>query len=149
FTSTEGSQLTKCTHALRRIFMDQKLSQINAKYLYFTSKYRQVLIQKNNYLKQLAKGKAKDQVFLDVLSDQLAGIAAEVVFRRFKFLKYLSHYASDAYAHISLGSEQLSIAYHPSVADIQADDSTEEIYQKILASYARNKASEIRKGTTT
>ncbi|MCT7689461.1 MAG: DNA replication and repair protein RecF, partial [Lactobacillus crispatus] len=50
---------------------------------------------------------------------------------------------------ISLGSEQLSIAYHPSVADIQADDSTEEIYQKILASYARNKASEIRKGTTT
>ncbi|TAR19726.1 DNA replication/repair protein RecF, partial [Lactiplantibacillus plantarum] len=79
-------------------------------------------------------GKAKDQVFLDVLSDQLAGIAAEVVFRRFKFLKYLSHYASDAYAHISLGSEQLSIAYHPSVADIQADDSTEEIYQKILAS---------------
>lgn len=147
--SPEDLELIKGAPALRRRFMDQEFGQINAEYLYFASKYRQVLIQKNNYLKQLAKGKAKDQVFLDVLSDQLAGIAAEVVFRRFKFLKYLSHYASDAYAHISLGSEQLSIAYHPSVADIQADDSTEEIYQKILASYARNKASEIRKGTTT
>lgn len=129
--------------------MDQEFGQVNPEYLYFASKYRQVLLQKNNYLKQLAKGKAKDQVFLDVLSDQLAGIAAEVISRRFKFLTYLSHYASDAYAHISLGGEKLTIAYHPSVSDIAADDTTEEMYQKILASFARNKQTEIRKGTTT
>lgn len=83
------------------------------------------------------------------MSDQLAGIAAEVISRRFKFLRYLSHYASDAYAHISLGGEKLAIAYHPSVSDIEADDNTETIYQKILASFERNKATEIRKGTTT
>ncbi|MDH5100516.1 DNA replication/repair protein RecF [Lactobacillus kefiranofaciens] len=147
--SPEDLELIKGAPALRRRFMDQEFGQINAEYLYFVSKYRQVLLQKNNYLKQLAKKQEKDLVFLDVLSDQLAGIAAEVISRRFKFLTYLSHYASDTYAHISLGSERLTIAYHPSVSDIEAGDTTEEIYQKILASFQRNKQSEIRKGTTT
>ncbi|ABX26301.1 MAG: DNA replication/repair protein RecF [Lactobacillus helveticus] len=147
--SPEDLELIKSAPALRRRFMDQEFGQINAEYLYFASKYRQVLLQKNNYLKQLAKGKTKDQVFLDVLSDQLAGIAAEVIFRRFKFLRYLSHYASDVYAHISLGGEKLAIAYHPSVSTIEADDTVEEIYQKILANFERNKAVEMRKGTTT
>lgn len=147
--SPEDLELIKSAPALRRRFMDQEFGQINAEYLYFASKYRQVLLQKNNYLKQLAKGKTKDQVFLDVLSDQLAGIAAEVIFRRFKFLRYLSHYASNAYAHISLGGEKLAIAYHPSVSTIEADDTVEEIYQKILANFERNKAVEMRKGTTT
>lgn len=147
--SPEDLELIKGAPSLRRRFMDQEFGQINAEYLYFASKYRQVLIQKNNYLKQLAKGKAKDQVFWSFFLISYAGICGRIVYRRFKFLTYLSHYASDAYTHISLGSEKLSIAYHPSVSDITADDTTEEIYQKILNSFNRNKASEIRKGTTT
>ncbi|RVU71493.1 MULTISPECIES: DNA replication/repair protein RecF [Lactobacillus] len=146
--SPEDLDLIKGAPSLRRRFMDQEFGQINAEYLYFASKYRQVLIQKNNYLKQLAKGEAKDQIFLDVLSDQLAGIAAEVISRRFKFLKYLSHSASLAYQEISLAGEKLTLTYHPSVAGINADDSTESIYQKVLANYQKNKQTEIRKGTT-
>ena len=61
--SPEDLELIKGAPALRRRFMDQEFGQINAEYLYFASKYRQVLLQKNNYLKQLAKGKTKDQVF--------------------------------------------------------------------------------------
>lgn len=146
--SPEDLELIKGAPALRRRFMDQEFGQINPEYLYFASKYRQVLFQKNNYLKQLAKGQAKDQIFLDVLSDQLAGLAAEIIVRRFKFLKYLSHAASEAYEHISLASEKLTLAYHPSVSEITADDTTEEIYHKVKASFQKNKAQEIRKGTT-
>lgn len=146
--SPEDLELIKGAPALRRRFMDQEFGQINAEYLYFASKYRQVLAQKNNYLRQLVKGKAHDQIFLDVLSDQLAGIAAEVIVRRFKFLKFLSHYASDAYKHISLAHEKLTIVYHPSVSNINAKDSTENIYHKILDNFQKNKAMEIKKGTT-
>ncbi|ARD06149.1 DNA replication/repair protein RecF [Lactobacillus amylolyticus] len=146
--SPEDLELIKGAPALRRRFMDQEFGQINAEYLYFASKYRQVLFQKNNYLKQLAKGQAKDQIFLDVLSDQLAGIAAEVISRRFKFLRYLSHSASDAYEHISLASEKLAIAYHPSVSNITGDDNTETIYHKVLNNFQKTKEMEIRKGTT-
>ncbi|WEV51151.1 DNA replication/repair protein RecF [Lactobacillus sp. ESL0731] len=146
--SPEDLDLIKGAPALRRRFMDQEFGQINPEYLYFASKYRQVLQQKNNYLKQLAKGQAHDQLFLDVLADQLAGIAAEVIVRRFKFLKYLRTYARDAYAHISTGGEELTVTYRPSVPEVTADDSTEEIYQKLLANFKKNKAAEMRKGTT-
>lgn len=146
--SPEDLDLIKGAPALRRRFMDQEFGQVNAEYLYFASKYRQVLLQKNNYLKQLSRGQAKDEVFLDVLSDQLSGIAAEIIFRRFKFLEYLSHAASDAYEHISLASEKLAIAYHPSVASIEVDDDTETIYQKILENFKKTKQMEIKKGTT-
>lgn len=146
--SPEDLELIKGAPALRRRFMDQEFGQINPEYLYFASKYRQVLFQKNNYLKQLAKGKAKDQIFLDVLSDQLAGLAAEIIVRRFKFLKYLSHAASVAYEHISLASEKLTLVYHPSVNEITAEDTIEEIYHKVKANFQRNKEQEIRKGTT-
>ena len=146
--SPEDLDLIKGAPALRRKFMDQEFGQVNAEYLYFASKYRQVLVQKNNYLKQLSRGQAKDELFLDVLSDQLAGIAAEVIFRRFKFLKYLSQAASDAYDHISLASEKLTIAYHPSIGTIKDEDSTEEIYQKVLENFKKTKKMEIKKGTT-
>lgn len=146
--SPEDLELIKGAPSLRRRFMDQEFGQINSEYLYFASKYRQVLMQKNNYLKQLSKGQAKDRVFLDVLSDQLAGVAAEIISRRFKFLEYLSHAASQAYDHISLASEKLTITYHPSVSTIKAADTTEEIYHKVLANYQKTKEMEIRKGTT-
>lgn len=146
--SPEDLELIKGAPSLRRKFMDQEFGQVNSEYLYFASKYRQVLIQRNNYLKQLMKGKTNDQVFLDVLSDQLSGIAAEIIFRRFKFLKYLSRAASGAYEHISLGSEKLTVAYHPSVSTVVEDDETEAIYHKILANFNKIKNMEIRKGVT-
>ena len=146
--SPEDLELIKGAPALRRKFMDQEFGQINSEYLFFASKYRQVLAQKNNYLKKLAKGQAKDQIFLDVLSDQLAGIAAEIISRRFKFLEYLSNFASEAYEHISLASEKLTIAYRPSISGIKSSDSTEEIYHKVLHNFQKTKIMEMKKGTT-
>ena len=146
--SPEDLELIKGAPTLRRKFMDQEFGQINSEYLFFASKYRQVLAQKNNYLKKLAKGQAKDQIFLDVLSDQLAGIAAEIISRRFKFLEYLGDFASEAYEHISLASEKLTIAYRPSISGIKSSDSTEEIYHKVLHNFQKTKIMEMKKGTT-
>lgn len=146
--SPEDLELIKGAPSLRRKFMDQEFGQINSEYLYFASKYRQVLQQKNNYLKQLARGQAKDQIFLDVLSDQLAGIAAEIIFRRVQFLNYLNDQAQEAYEHISLASEKLTIRYRPSVSEIKPSDSVEEIYQKLQLAFKNNKAAEIKKATT-
>lgn len=146
--SPEDLDLIKGAPTLRRKFMDQEFGQVNSEYLFFASKYRQVLQQRNNYLKQLLKGKTKDQLFLDVLSDQLSGIAAEIISRRFKFLDYINEYAADAYQHISLAGEDLKIVYHPSVTKIQKDDSTEEIYHKLLDNFQKNRPLELRKATT-
>lgn len=146
--SPEDLELIKGAPGLRRKFMDQEFGQVSSEYLYFAAKYRQVLQQKNNYLKQLIKGQAKDQLFLDVLSDQLAGIAAEVISRRYRFLGYLSKSATEAYHNISLASEELTLEYVSSVSDITATDSTEQIYQKLLTAFQKNRAVELKRGTT-
>lgn len=146
--SPEDLDLIKGAPSLRRRFMDQEFGQINSEYLYFAGKYKQVLQQKNNYLKQLAKGDAHDTMFLDVLSDQLAGVAAEIIVRRFQFLTYLNQYACDAYAHISASEEKLRLIYRPSVSSISEKDSVEEVYQKLLDKFHKNQRVEILKGTT-
>ncbi|KRL62957.1 DNA replication/repair protein RecF [Lactobacillus psittaci] len=144
--SPEDLALVKGAPTIRRRFMDLEFGQINPEYLYFSSQYKQVLQQKNNYLKQLAKGKSQDKVFLEVLSDQLAGLAAEIIARRLKYLHDLSEFAAEAYQAISQGKEQLEVVYNPSV-EIKAT-AVEEIYQQVLASFQKNQASEIRTGTT-
>lgn len=146
--SPEDLDLIKGAPTQRRRFMDQEFGQINSEYLYFAGKYRQVLQQKNNYLKLLAKGQARDMMFLDVLSDQLAGVAAEVIVRRFKFLKYLDRYAQNAYEHISSSNEKLTLHYRPSVKEVTESDSVEEVYRKLLANYQKNQKVELLKKTT-
>lgn len=146
--SPEDLDLIKGAPSQRRRFMDQEFGQINSEYLYFAGKYKQVLQQKNNYLKLLANGQAQDVMFLDVLSDQLAGVAAEVIVRRFKFLNYLNRYAQNAYRHISSSNEELTIHYCPSVKEITKDDSVEEVYRKLLTNYQKNQKIERLKKTT-
>lgn len=140
--------LIKGAPALRRRFMDQEFGQVNAEYLYYASKYRQVLHQKNNYLKQLQLGQAKDRVFQEVLSDQLAGVAAEVIFRRRRFLSLLNGYAQDAYQHISEAGEELTISYQPSIAALTPEMNTKELYQAIKQQFKQQADAEVRKGTT-
>lgn len=146
--SPEDLSLVKGGPAVRRRFMNLEFSQINPEYLYFSSQYQQVLQQKNNYLKQLAAKKVTDQVFLDVLSEQLAGIAAEIISRRFKYVSFLNSYAQDAHSHISNAQEELQVQYHPSVGGLQAEDSVDKIYRQVLASFQKNKSAEIRTGLT-
>lgn len=146
--SPEDLALVKGGPALRRRFMNLEFSQVNPEYLYFSSQYQQVLQQKNNYLKQLASGKANDQVFLEVLSDQLAAIASEIIIRRYRYIDFLNSYAQDAHRQISNQQEELAVQYHPSVSSLDQDDDVKTIHQKVLASFRKNKAAEIRLGST-
>ena len=146
--SPEDLALVKGAPAIRRHFMNLEFGQINPEYLYFSSQYRQILQQRNNYLKQLSLGKTQDNLFLDVLSDQLAGVAAEIISRRLKYIGLLNEYAYEAHKAISGKKEKLMVQYRPSIGNIEAADSVEVIYKKIIDSFQKNKETEIRKGTT-
>lgn len=84
--SPEDLELVKGAPSLRRRFMDLEFGQINPEYLYFASQYRQLLQQRNNYLKQLARRQASDQVLLGVLTEQVATAASELIWRRYRYL---------------------------------------------------------------
>lgn len=146
--SPEDLALVKGGPGLRRKFMDLEFSQINREYLYFSTQYQKVLHQKNNYLKQLAIGKAKDRVFLKVLSEQLATIAGEIIWRRMNYLKELNSYAQAAHKAISGAQEQLEIVYNPSVSGIVESDAVENIVDKVKKQFKKLEASELKTGLT-
>ncbi len=146
--SPEDLNLIKGSPVTRRRFMDLEFGQINPEYLYFLSHYRQVLKQRNNYLKQLNYKQATDRVFLQVLSDQLAGLGAEIVQRRINYLKFLNEFAQESHRQISAKNEKLVISYACSVNGVDETTSTEEIYQKILDVYQSSEEKEIKLGTT-
>jgi DNA replication and repair protein RecF len=146
--SPEDLALVKGAPSVRRRFLDVEFGQANPEYLYFSSKYRQVLQQRNNYLKQLQSGRSRDQLFLDVLSDQLAGQAAEIISRRLQLLQFLTRAASAAYRAISSAGEELNVKYVSSVTGIADEDSSDQIYDKLRQAYAKNREQELRLGTT-
>lgn len=146
--SPEDLALVKGAPSIRRRFLDVEFGQANPEYLFYSSQYRQVLQQRNNYLKQLQAGRSHDQMFLDVLSDQLAGQAAEVVSRRLHLLSFLKQAASKAYAAIAGDAEALTVEYVASVPTVSTGDQAEQIYQKLRRSYQQNRDRELRVGTT-
>lgn len=143
----EDLSLVKGAPAIRRHFMDMEFSQMSSKYLYDASQYRTLLRQRNKYLKQLKYGQQHDKVLLGVLSDQLAAYGAEVMVARLRFLKHLEKWAADLHYQISLNQEQLRLEY---VNQLKAtgEETVEQLYQRLLATYQENQEHEIEKGTT-
>lgn len=146
--SPEDLTLVKGSPQARRKFMDWEFGQLNYQYLYYLSQYRQILKQKNNYLKQLYYKRASDELFLDVLSDQLAGVAAEIIHLRLMFVEKLNKYANNAQKKISAKDENLEIKYQTNVENISTKSTVDDIYQQLLKQFSAIKQKEIKQGTT-
>ena len=146
--SPEDLELVKGAPSLRRRFMDLEFGQINPEYLYFASQYRQLLQQRNNYLKQLARRQASDQVLLGVLTEQVATAASELIWRRYRYLADLNRYAAEAYRAISGQREELRVLYRPSAKEITDKDQPAQIKQKLLDRFAEIADDELRRATT-
>ncbi len=143
----EDLAIVKGSPATRRRFIDMEFGQMSAKYLYNLSQYRTMLRQRNAYLKQLKFHQAKDRVFLDVLSDQLAAFGAEIVVAREALLAQMADFAAVIHRGITKGAEDLTFAYQTQVpADRR--DSTEAAYQALRELLASHKDREIEQGTT-
>ena len=85
----EDLSLVKGSPSIRRKFIDMELGQMNKISLYHLAQYQQILKQRNQFLKQAKHSPKFDQIYLDVLTEQLAAEGAEVLFYRFKFVNQI------------------------------------------------------------
>ena len=132
-----------------------EFGQIDPRYLYALTRYRAVLKQRNRYLKDLRQGQGGDsaQIYLDVLSEQLARLGASVIRRRQDFLASLEKYASNLHARISQKNEKLSFQYLASMKNLKTDEDIskmdeKELGKRLLEDYRSLRAQEIKRGTT-
>lgn len=144
----EDLSLVKGSPSVRRKFIDMELGQMNKIYLYHLTQYQKVLKQRNQFLKQAKYDKKYDTIYLDVLTEQLAAEAAEVLSSRFKFVNQLSKWANTVQNDISDEKEQLKIRYRTSTSATE-EMSVEEIFNRLKEEYKTVTAQEIDQGTTT
>lgn len=143
----EDLSLVKGSPSVRRKFIDMELGQMNRLYLYHLSQFQQILKQRNQFLKQARSKKNYDKIYLDVLTEQLATEAAEVLFSRFKFVNQLSDLANEVQKDISNEKETLLITYKTS-SSIDENMTVEEIFNHLMADYEKSVSQEIDQGTT-
>ncbi|KAF0386190.1 DNA replication/repair protein RecF [Pediococcus acidilactici] len=143
----EDLSIVKGSPAVRRRFIDMEFGQMSSKYLYNSAQYRSVLKQRNQYLKQLQIDPKGDQVYLDVLSDQLAAYGAEIIFQRIQFLKKLEEWSQAVHEEISQGLEKLTFQY---VSPLKKDEttSTETIYAALQELLKKHRQRELQQGKT-
>jgi len=144
----EDLSLVKGSPSIRRKFIDMELGQMNKIYLYHLAQYQQILKQRNQFLKQAKHSPKFDQIYLDVLTEQLAAEGAEVLFYRFKFVNQLNTWAQQVQIDISNRKEQLEITYK-TLSDITDELSIEEIFNRLKELYKSAQQQEIDQGTTT
>ncbi|WP_413628026.1 DNA replication/repair protein RecF [Fructilactobacillus vespulae] len=143
----EDLKIVKGSPQIRRRFMDIEFGQMSNKYLYNISQYRRILKQRNIYLRQLHFKKAKDLVYLDVLSEQLATFAAEIIYQRVQLLGKLQAWSQKIHSEISQQQETLKFKYMTSLKRENLG-SPEQIYQILLEKFKANHEKEVHQGTT-
>ena len=143
----EDLSLVKGSPSVRRRFIDMELGQMNKIYLHHLVQYQQIMKQRNKFLKQARYNKNFDQIYLDVLTEQLAAEGAEVLFYRFQFVKKLNKWAREVQANISDNKESLTIEYQ-TINELNDELTVEEIFEILKENYASIQTQEIDQGTT-
>ena len=115
-------QLIKGSPKMRRTLIDTELMK-----------------ERNKYLKMLHDGHKEPDMYLEVLSEEMAELEEDLIQRRMKFIELLNEISGQMYAYIS-GKEKLVLRYHTQFKDISKEG--------ILDKYKKNYKRDIFQGNT-
>lgn len=129
----------------RRRFLNLEISQIRPQYVYALGRYKRVLDQRNNLLREIKYGSASGSG-LEVWDSQLAAYGATVIARRAEFVQFLTQAAAEIYSTLTQGAEELTVLYK---ANVGGDASTEaEISAQFLCALAAKRELDLARATT-
>jgi DNA replication and repair protein RecF len=97
---------------LRRAYLDDALSQVDANYVRALDQYNRALAQRNALLRQ-AQERRIDPDELEIWNDQLVPAGVEVALRRREAVGQLTRLATPVHRELSSGREYLHIVYQP------------------------------------
>lgn len=133
--SPEDLKIVKDEPEKRRKFIDRELCQINPSYLDNLTNYKNVLFQRNTYLKE----ESIESNILDLWDVQLAKYGANIIKKRKEFIEKINEYSSKIYGSITNFKEILHLEYNPNI------DMYQDFYDEIKKAYKND----IRQRSTT
>ncbi|MCZ8524125.1 MULTISPECIES: DNA replication/repair protein RecF [Paenibacillus] len=142
----EDLEIVKGSPGVRRRFLDMEIGQVHPSYLYDLSQYNKILVQRNNYLKQLFSSSASAPL-LEVWNEQLAAFGIKIMKKRQSFIKKLQSWAEKIHGGITNGEEQLRIDYDSSLSGSLEEDEA-VLFDQFMIKLSQVKDQELRRGVS-
>ncbi len=114
----------------RRRYLDLMLCQVDASYLRLLQSYTRIVQQRNAVLNRLAP--RSHPGLLDFWDQKLVTDGAELVRRRQEVTTRLSALVSETYERLSGGREDLTMAYSPSIGDLESATDVDQVFRDRL-----------------
>lgn len=108
--SPDDLRLIKEGPALRRRFLNIAISQMRPSYIKALAEHNKIIESKRKILK-MSDGRERYLDYLDVLNEKLAGVYAQILSERGKFLNEAADIVKRVGLEISGGNEEISISY--------------------------------------
>jgi DNA replication and repair protein RecF len=143
----EDLEIVKGSPSVRRRFLDMEIGQVMPSYLYDLSQYQKILVQRNNYLKQLFTTRDTKAALLDVWNEQLAQFGTKIVKKRQNFIKKLQIWAEKIHSGITGGHEQIEIQYACSFETAGTQDES-VLFDQFMIKLSQVKDQELRRGVS-
>lgn len=117
----------------RRRWMDEMLclrSPLNTDHL---KRYRRILLQRNQWLKQNRSGSpVGGEALFSVLTEQFIDLALKIWQARIELIEEIAHIISDYYKHLAAGADEISVSYRSSVTKEKKTLNLEDDFRKSL-----------------
>lgn len=125
--SPEDFSIIKDGPSERRRFTDIAISQVKPTYFKCLIKYKELIKQKNQMLKDLSGFTP----MIDIYNEQIAKVSADIIYFRNKFFSFLSERAGLLHKQISLTNDVFQIVYEPCVEINDRKHMEREILKKL------------------
>ena len=133
--------------SVRRSFLDVAISQLRPVYIKLLSKYNNYIMNRNAVLKRDDASDEKIKELMDVYSEELSLLCAEISVIREEYIKKLDFWVKKFFFEMTDGTEVPEITYDANHG-IRDGASKEEIREKYLSLYTGNREREIKYGST-
>ncbi len=139
--------IIKDSPAIRRKFIDVAISQLRPVYLKMMTRYNQVLEERNAILKMMPEERALNMELIDIYSDELASLCADIADIRNEYIKKLDYWVKVFFEEMTKGQETPKITYE-SNAEQNDFENRESLKNRYLNLLKNNKEREFKYGAT-
>ncbi len=131
FFSPDDLQLIKGSPSVRRRLLNMAIAQITRRYLDDLRRYRRALAQRNELLKQVARGEAEGAA-LAPWTSQLVETGVRISADRERFVAQLARAAAQVHGALTGGAEQLETRYRSVLAGAGDEQEREAAFREQL-----------------
>ncbi|MBO5262261.1 MAG: DNA replication/repair protein RecF [Clostridia bacterium] len=139
--------IIKDSPSVRRRFLDVAISQLRPIYIKMLAKYNSVMEQRNTILKLDPEKRRQYEAMLEVYSDELSSLCADIAGMRIDYIKKLDYWMKIFFEEMMKGKETPKITYETNARENDFD-TRESLKNRYLSLLKDNLEREYKNGAT-